>query len=395
MGCLFFALLAAAPLSPEAAAIAFDEALAMADAAPDLRGAQAAASTRRDSVAHLSALTSNPQLLLQPGARVTGGKSGPEAQLTLTQSFNLGGLGRAKKAAAQEEADLAALQFLSLRAQKRVAVGLAWLDTWAAQAASAAVHEEETQAHELVVRLERGAASGGVTRVEVATARAFAAEAAALHLEWEGRRVEAGAQLSSLLGLGAISLAGGPLPAFAEPATAALTGVGQLPGRVLAKELLAEQRRADEAKALWAPALQLSVQGGHDSPDQWFANVGVGLTLPLFEHGQRERAAHHAAAQRLEGEASMAQRQAQLTHDLIAHELEHTAETLAVLQNQQLPAAEEAATLEAKRFALGETTLFELTLLKRAALTARIATALALARFAAARAQARELMENR
>jgi outer membrane protein TolC len=79
----------------------------------------------------------------------------------------------------------------------------------------------------------------------------------------------------------------------------------------------------------------------------------------------------------------------------VRHELEHTAETLEVVKQQQLPAAEEAATLEAKRYAQGEATLLELTLLRRQALSARIAAVVAEGRFLAARAHARELEESR
>lgn len=386
-------LLVASPVTPTGSSVRFEEALARVDAAGDVSGAAAGAKERREGLARLGSFTSNPQLLAQPGLRTEGTAGGVEGQLTLTQSFNLGGLASARRTVARDEAEVSGLQHRALRQERRIAVAHAWLETWAAQAASATAHEEEEVARELLARLERSAATGGVTRVEVATARAFAAEAAALHLEWEGRRVESGAQLAMLLGLDAIATAEGPVPSF-ELARVELAPASMLAVKVLAGEVRSEQGRAEEVKAQWATQLQVSLQGGHDAPNQWFGNVGLGVTLPLLEQGQRERSVHAATAARLGGELSMAERRARVELELVRHELEHTAETLEVVKNLQLPAAEEAAALESKRYAQGEATLLELTLLRRQALAARIAAVVAEARFIAARAHARELEET-
>jgi len=396
MWSLIASLLAAAPVSPSAISIRFDEALGRVDAAGDLAGLAEAAQTRRAGVSRLGSLTSNPQLSVLPTLRSTDlATPAPEGILTLTQSFNLGGLASARKAVAREEGAAAAMQVRALRHERRIAVAFAWLDAWAAQNAAAIAHEEEGQAHELVVRIDRGLKTGAITRVELATARAFAAEAAALHLEWEGRRVEAGAQLSNLLGLEAIAVALGPLPSYPDIEPASLDGTGTLPAKLLQVELTTEQRRTEETKAQWASALQASVQAGHEAPNQWLGSIGLGLTLPVFEQGHREQVIHEANAQRLSGEALLAQRRANITRDVALHELEHSAETLTVVKTQQLPAAEEAAELEAQRFAMGEATLLELTLLRRQALAARIAATLAEARFVGARANAHELLETR
>jgi outer membrane protein TolC len=384
-------LLSASPVSP-GTPVRFDEALAGVDTAADVTGAAAAARARKGALSGLSVFTSNPQLVAQPGLRTENGSLGPEGQLTLTQSFNLGGLAGARRAVAREEAEVATLEHRLLRQERRIAVARAWLETWAAQAASETAHEEEAAARELLARLERNVASGAVTRVELATARAFAAEAAALHLEWEGRRVEAGATLATVLGLDEIALADGPAPSFEDPRLA-VEPASLLPVKMAAAGLRTEQHRGDEVKAQWATSLQVSLQGGREAPNQWFGNVGLGITLPLLERGQRERSVHDANALRLSGEAAAAQRRARIALQLVQHELEHTAETLAVVKGQQLPAAQEAADLEARRYAQGEATLLELTLLRRQALAARIAAVVAEARFIAARAHARELEE--
>ncbi|MBL8910270.1 MAG: TolC family protein [Archangium sp.] len=393
-------LFAATPVSPEASAITFDEALAAiapADSSADSIdsvvdvSAQGRAVQLRRAGQHESLFTSNPQLVLQPGLRVETGVARPEGQLTLTQSLNLSGLGAARSAVQRSELELASLEHQLLRQERRLAVASAWVELWAAQEASRLAHDEEANSRELLERIQRANATGGATRVELATARAFAAELAALHLEWEGRRVEAGAALSELLGLRALAAAAGPLPVLGETDLAALAPERQLLVKVAAREVLGEQARLDESVAQWGPQLQLSVQGGHEAPSQWFANTGVGLTFPVLEQGRRERVAHQAALARLNGAQALAEQRARVRIQLAMHELEHTAETLRVLTEELLPAAEEAVTLETRRFSLGEATFLELSLLRRQALTARITTALARARFAGARARAREL----
>lgn len=392
---LISTLLAVTPTSVGEVGLRFEEALAAVDVAGDVAGLAAAAQARRDGLGRLGWLTSNPQLAVQPGLRTAGTATGPEAQVTVSQSLNLGGLGPARRAVAREEAELTALQLRALRQTRRIAVATAWLETWAAQLAAEAAHQEVGEARELVARLERSLGTAGSTRVEVATARAFAAEAAALHLEWEGRRVEAGAQLANLLGLAAIAVAKGLLPVFSDLEPTSLEGAGAFSVQVLAGELKAERERAAETRALWATSLQLSLLGGRDFPDQWFGGVAVGVTLPVFEHGEREQAVHLSNTRRLTGEVALAENRAKVTRQAARHELEHSAETLAVVKGQQLPAADEAAALEARLYAMGEATLLELTLLRRQALAARIAAAMAEARFASARATAHELLEAR
>lgn len=380
-------ILLAAPVTPESARVDYATALEQVDASPEVSQANAAATLRKEGP-RPGFFTSNPQLTAQPGFRTEAGQGGVEGQLTLQQSLNLNGLGAARVAVVERDADVARLEHRVLRQERRIAVSNAWLTLWAAQEGSRIAHEEETVAQELVDRLVRATATGASTKVELATAKSFAAEAAALHLDWEGRRVEAGAELADLLGLSEIAEATGPLP----PA-ASLTGgeLSTLKVEKAKRDLEAEQARAAEVTAQWGPQLQVSLQGGHEATAQWFGNVGLGLTLPVFEHGRREETAHRATIARLEGELTAQERRARVRRQLAEHEVEHSAEVLQLLETRQLPASEEAATLEARRFAAGEATLLELSLLRRQALTARIATALARARALAARRVLHEL----
>ncbi|MEW5743489.1 MAG: TolC family protein [Myxococcota bacterium] len=379
------ALLATMPVS-------FDAAMARAEAAPDVVGAQGAKAARQDGLGQLSSMTGNPLLQAQPGLRAEGGATRPEGQLTLQQSFNVAGLSAARRQSAQQELEAARWEARGRRRDLRIAVARAWLETWATTEASRAVLEEEAMAKELVLRIEKAVASDGMTRVELASARAFAAEARAFHLELEGKSVEAGGRLAMLLGLEELAVVEGPLPDFAGQTTPTDDVVAAWPGVLrLDAQVQSERARGKEAAAQNGTALQLQLQGGHEAPTQWFANAAVGVTLPLFDVGARDRSAHEAQARLLEGEREKVRSGARVELALLRHELEHTAEVYLTVHDQQLPAAVEAATLELKRFQSGECTLQELLLVRRLAVAARVAAIKAQAAYLAARAHAREL----
>lgn len=378
-------------------ALGFDEALSRVDGVVDLAARRSAVRTREEGVGQLGVFTSNPQITAQPQFRLdgTGQQSGAEGQVTVSQQLNLGGLAGARKDVARSETEVARheLSFESL--QRRIAVGRAWLDAWAAQEASRVAAIEKARAAEVLARVERSAAGGALTRVEVSAVRALAAEAAAVQLEWEGRVVESGATLGQLLGIDEVVAVGATAPSFAEPSLASLD-VRSLPAVKLALASLdAEQRRGDETRAQWATQLQLSVQGGHEAPQQWYGNVGVGVVLPILEHGARERSVHAATGQRLMGDAALAEHRARVLLKALTHEVQHTGETLQLLEMVRLPAAEDIATLEERRYLQGEATLMELVLYRRQALDAKLAVVLARARFLAVRHEAFELGATR
>jgi len=257
--------------------------LARVDEAPEITAGKAAVTERASGLSSQHFFTSNPQLSVQPGLRNESRATRPEGQLTLSQSFNLGGLGAARAAVARNETERQRWQLQVLRKTRRVEVAEAWLATWSAQETVHAADEARVNAEELHARLKGAARGGGVTRVEVATAAAFAAEASAFHLEWEGRLVDAGTRLSRLLGLPSIATVGDRLPEL-PTADLSLALEERFPEvRLIAADVSAEQERLAESRAQWATQLQVSVQAGHEAPGQWFGNVGLGATLPAFE----------------------------------------------------------------------------------------------------------------
>lgn len=383
------------PLAVAAAPLSFEQALERADAVPELAAAREGLTARREGLERLGPLTSNPTLSLQPGLRAEGGQGPrPEGQATLSQGFNLGGLATSRRAAAAAELEAARHALTLSRTERRVAVARAWLDTWAAQHLHEATHDEVEAAKALVAKLERVVTSGGVTTAELASARAFAAEASAFHLEWEGRAVEAGARLALLLALPELVKVTGEAP-FLAPLKVDLALAEALPeAKLRESEATAAQQRVAEARAHTATQLQLAVQGGHEAPTQWFGNVGVGVTLPVFERGQREVARARAEAAQLEGLRQAASAAARVALQLLAHELEHAAEVFAVVHDAQQPAAAEAARLETRRFEQGEATLLELLLVRRQALQATVAAVIAEADLLEVRVRAREVLAS-
>ncbi len=359
--------LAAAPLS-------FPDAIRLSGQAPELEGARRAAAARAQVLGSLPALTSNPQLLLLPGMAWEGPDGPlPEGVVSLTQSFNLGGLGSARAQVAKAEWEQAGALAAKRQWDLRTAAGSAWLEAWMAGQAMREVGQEIAEAERLLERTLAASSRGGATLAEVASARAFAAEVRAAHLRWEGRQTEASFSLASVLGLDAPAAVEGEPPDLAEPDLSGKQRVATPHLSVLDAQLKATLGRELEASAQWATSLQLSLQGSHQAPSEWIASLGVGLTLPLFERGQAEAGAHHALGVRLQGERTEAAREARLGLKVLRHELQHARELDEVVRGEQLGAALEAARLEARRHAQGEGTLVELLLVRRAALAARLA----------------------
>lgn len=385
---LLTAVLAATPLT-------FDAALTRADQAPEVSAATRATATRQGAIGGLTSMTANPIVYAQPGLRTEAGAVGPEAQLTLQQQFNLAGWAGARRETASRDLDAARADLRARRRDLRIAVAKAWLDTWALTEASRAVLEDEAAARELVYRIQRAVASDGLTKVDLAQAKAFAAEARALHLDLEGQAIEAGGRLAVLLGLDELATVEGPAPSFDAGSAPEAASAGGLPGvKLLEAQVLGERSRAVEAGSQYGTGLQVQLQGGHEAPNQWFANVSLGVTLPFFDVGKRDRVAHEAQAQLLEGELAKARAGARIELELLRHELEHTAEVYAVVHDQQLPAALDAASMQIKRFLGGECTLQELLLVRRLAVSARVEAIRAEAALLAARARAREVMDD-
>jgi outer membrane protein TolC len=162
-----------------------------------------------------------------------------------------------------------------------------------------------------------------------------------------------------------------PLPAAADwPALVARAGA--LPAtQALRLAAHAEAARAAEARAARGTQLTLGVGAQRDNLAEYLAAAQVGVTLPLFDRGEREVAPLLAAAARGRGEAEDAARAAAAELARSLHEVEHTGEVLKELEHGFLPAALEAARLREVSFRAGDATVLEVLVARRSAAAAR------------------------
>lgn len=387
-------MLAAALAAGGTDTLTFDEALGLADQAPSVEGARAAVSAQRDLAGRISSQTSNPTLTVEPGYRLSAGSSSAtriEGTASLTQSWNLAGLAARRREAARAEGDQLDAEARAAALTRRLTAAQAWIELWAAQAALADARQEAELAAELAARTGRAADHALVTRADAADAVTYRAEARLLAISVEGEVTDLGFRLAREAARPAAPLAtAGPLPAPDLPERAEwprlLERAGRLP-EVRARRLTAraEGARAAEVRAARGTALGLGLVLQRDNQREQVAFAQVGITLPLFDRGEREAAGLEAAARRTGGEAEEARRAASAELARALHEVEHTAEVLAELEQGFLPASAEGVRLREVAFRAGDATVLEVLVARRSAAAARARLARARAAHAWAR----------
>ena len=117
--------------------------------------------------------------------------------------------------------------------------------------------------------------------------------------------------------------------------------------------------------------LLLGVEVRRESPDGFLAMGTVGLTLPVFDRGERERSVSEARAARFEGEKRAATIDARTEMALAFHEVEHTGEIVAAVKGELLPALVEAAAAREQLFRAGDGTMVDVLTARRRVLAAK------------------------
>ena len=371
MPSLLALLLATAPLS-------FDDALSLAARAPQVAAAQRAAAARRSNAATVSSLQANPTLGLQPGVRTNVTGTGPEFIGTLTQSLNVSGYSAARREAVALEVAQAQGGARLEAHLARLSVADAWLRVWSAQGVLAEARRELELAGDLGGRVGRAAQSGAITKADAAAVRAWVAEARLAVLSAEGELFDTGVQLNRSLGLDAAAPAqvATELPALVLPQADALAqSLGRAERAPAVRAALqlrdAEEGRARELVASKGTWLQVGATGGREGLGDVVVLGTLAVTIPVFDKGERDAAPLLAAATQAEGARLLALAEARAARVLVAHELEHTQETLEVVERELVPASDEAAQGTQRRMEAGEATSQEWVLARRAALAAR------------------------
>jgi outer membrane protein, heavy metal efflux system len=108
-----------------------------------------------------------------------------------------------------------------------------------------------------------------------------------------------------------------------------------------------------------------------DSPVGIVGYGALGLSLPMFDRGERERSVTIARATQLDGE--MKREQANAVADLAMglHEVDHTQDVVDTLSSAMLPPLEDALSHRMRLFEAGEATMLEVITARRNVANAR------------------------
>lgn len=378
--------------------VRFDEAMSLAAQAPSVIAARRAASAQRAMNGSISGL-GNPEIFVAPGIRTTA-ERGVALEVSVVQPIPLTGLGSARQAAGEAEAGALDRQADAFALGIRLDAATSFCALWGASRSYEDVTADVELAQELVARLERGAAAGHDTAADVADARIFLAESRLSLVALEGEIHDVGLDLSNRLELAAPGalIASGNLPdpvlPSAEILDEALASIERIPDVALhSMQAAAARARARELAAESKPRLGVGARFQQDGPTDraWYAVLS--MDLPLFERGQRDRGQAAADTRRLEGEQRTAASQAHAALVGMKHEVEHTAESLEVIETELLPAATEAVRLREIAHSHGEGTVFDLLNARRTLVRVKAREIRARADAAAARARLALLLD--
>jgi len=387
-------LLAASP--PEVTPLTFEEALALAGRTPGPQSAARAAEVRRSEGARLSPFVFNPQVTLEPGYRQRADERGADVRVGVSQTFSLSGQTGARNTAVRAEEAVLDAEARAVLLARRLAIAEAWLRLWAAEQAIIQSAHELQLATSFRDAVQGATKLGASTKLELAEASAYLAEARLAELDAEGQVAERRVELAMLLGREPSRplRATGELPEVAlppdaewAPLVAQASRMPEASARTLGAQL--ERARAAEAHASRGTLLQVGVAGLREYDGAAGGALTLTLTPSLFERGERDRGTLLASAERLEGEARDASHRAAAGLALSLHDVEHSREVLTALRGELLPAAEEAARLRELLFQSGDSTVPEVVLARRALASARIRLGYARAEEAWARVRAR------
>jgi outer membrane protein TolC len=362
-------------------ALPFDEALGLARALPLVEAEQRAKSARAELAEDSSLLLENPLLQLQPGARrAANGGTAPEVYLAINQRIPLTSAGSKRRRTLAREVDHdAALAGVSLRdARRRIAE--AWLSRWLTDQAREVSRREVALADELVRLLTSTLQAGEATLVDVATARAWRAEAQLSELAMEGQSFETGVLLARAVGAedGEPRTTSGDLPAIALPDHALLRShAPKVDETVQVREAHAahesEVARLSEIEAVKGPSFGIGAMAWREGTGDLAAVATLEVQVPLFERGERERAVQAASAERARGREQDSILEQRAERVRLLHDLQHTDAVVLALQTGLLRAANQLADAQHRRFQAREATAQDWVIARRAVLSADIA----------------------
>lgn len=378
-------------------AIGFDEATGFATVLPEVAAARDAATLTATASDTLplgwSPFTARvmPQIAFgQP--RGEGLRVGVEQAIPLTSRRS------AARAALIAESRQRAAEAAALALDARLEIAKAWIDSWAADAMLLDARRARELAREIVSVTERAAAAGEATAPELADARALLASAETAVLDAEGRARDASFRLGAAAGAPGPRRASAVLPEVVLPdGTALATRLERMEAmpavRARRVAALAARARAAEVRAWRAPELLAGGELTLDPGGDHRIAATIGVALPAFDRGERERAQLEAEARRIEGEATAVARRARFELAQAIHDVEHTGELAAEIEHGLVPAVDDAAAKRRRAYELGESTVIEVLSAERTSIAGHQAAIAARADHAWARVRVRILLD--
>lgn len=320
-------------------------------------------------------LRDNPVLEFSGGPRYRPGSDLVDAEVGLSQSFELGGRRRSRIAAAQAdvEHETAASRNVVREVLRDVATAF-----WQAVAAADRVRSAQQAdgiATELRESTQRRYQAGDVPVLDVNVARNASARTRVEVRAAEAEHTRSLGDLRIFLGMRSDE----PLSVEGVLATPDQFDLDQLTGEALKRpdlEAIAAELRQAEAEielgrgSAW-PDLGLGFHYGRDEGST-IAKGSLTLSLPVFSRGQELRATGAARAIRLRRELE-ANRLAVANEVKTAFEVhQHRVEAAEELQKNAVQALEENETLARRSFEEGEINLLDLLLIRRDAFETRL-----------------------
>lgn len=323
-------------------------------------------------------LQENPTVETAIGPRISPSGDTTDYDVSLSQSFELGGRRSARMAGARAglERETAASRDVLRRLLRDVSVAFA--RGLAAKQRLKLAEQSSKIAGELFQSMERRYQAGDVPILDVNLARNSAARARADVRSSQAAYASAVGELRILLGVTAeepLDIAGDLRDRRRFDLSTLTALCSERPDlRALAAERDEAQAEVQLGNAFRWPTVAPSFNYKRDQGDR-IVQGGLSFTLPLFNRGQELQAVGQARTRRLERELEASKRavwvEVQTAYDVYNLQVSAVEE----LERDALPSLEENETLARRSFEEGEIGLAELLLIRREALETRIAYA--------------------
>jgi outer membrane protein TolC len=349
--------------------ITFDEALALGELSPLVSEPRDVLEARRTGDEKIRGTAEATTLVFMPGALVSPrAAKGFDMQATITQGWNLRGLGSARRASAEQERDVLAATVRARALRARMDAARRWIDAETLTRVAASLEERIEGAEKLVARRQRALSAGAGTTQPLTEARAMLAQLRQARLDIEGDQFAAATQLAVAVGreptqerLATIGASPEPQLPDEDEIRTRITDLDTAPDVVVERlRETAAKAHAVEAAAQYSPILTLGAQGERSAFDTWVVYGVTGITFR--GPGQQRRLTSVADARAAGASARTATARLQVRAELeeALHDLKHSTAVLKLLDEETLPTLRKLVESRTRAVEVGEESYFAL-----------------------------------